>query len=287
MEADIEGNTPLHVSVQAPKNEIATVQTLLEAGAFVNAVNYLGAAPLHYVCLRERNHRGIANILLENGAEIDRGTLAGKTPLHFACEKQLPELVEVFCMFAANANLQDSEGNTPMHLALAKEQGRDTVKREILEKLFQAQAEALQPNAQGQLPIHIACRVGAIRCAQLLMERHGDVQVVTNRRETCLHLACRGNYAEMVQLSLGLSPHGVDKVDVEGNTALHICAMAGAFDCAALLLRASADPNVRNLQKRTAFDVANIAGTDLSSCHNPELVQLLKDSKKSESCRQS
>eukprot|EP00420_Gonyaulax_spinifera_P026247 CAMPEP_0197901240 /NCGR_PEP_ID=MMETSP1439-20131203/50896_1 /TAXON_ID=66791 /ORGANISM="Gonyaulax spinifera, Strain CCMP409" /LENGTH=446 /DNA_ID=CAMNT_0043522201 /DNA_START=82 /DNA_END=1419 /DNA_ORIENTATION=- len=279
-ETDIEGNTPLHVSVQAPKNEIATVQCLLENGANVNVVNYIGAAPLHYVCLRDRNHRGIANILLENGAEIDRVTLAGKSPLHFACEKQLPELVEVLCLFAANTNLQDFEGNTPMHLAIAKDGGRDTVKHQILEHLIAHQAEVQVPNLQGLVPLHVACRAGCVRCVQLLMERSANVQALTSRQETCLHLACLGNHAEVTQLVVQANPPCVDAMDAEGNTALHICATVGGFDCAALLLRSGADTNVKNLQKRTAFDVAKIRGTDLNSTHNPDLVQLLKDAKK-------
>mmetsp|Transcript_85424 Transcript_85424/g.242175 ORF Transcript_85424/g.242175 Transcript_85424/m.242175 type:complete len:342 (-) Transcript_85424:81-1106(-) len=286
-EADIEGNTPLHVSVQAPKNELATMQCLLEHGANVNAVNYIGAAPLHYVCLRDRNHRGIANVLLENGAEIDRVTLAGKSPLHFACEKQLPELVEVLCLFSANTNLQDCEGNAPMHLALSKEQGRDTVKRQILELLVAHRAEAHAPNLLGHAPLHVACRVGCVRCAQLLLDQQANPQALTARQETCLHLACQGGHSEVTQLLVQSQPQAADAMDAEGNTALHVCAMNGSFDSAAVLLRAGADTNIKNNQKRTAFDVAKIRGTDLSSTHNPELVQLLKDATKSGTCRQS
>jgi len=280
-EADIEGNTPLHISAQAPKNEIAMVQGLLENGARVNALNFIGAAPLHYVCLRQSNHRGIANILLENGADINHQTIAGKSPLHFACEKQLPELVTVLCMFAADTNLQDADGNTPMHLALAKERGRDTVKRQMLEQLTQCRAQVLVPNHQGILPLHVACRVGSLRCVQLLAEMQGDVLAVTGKRETCLHLACLGSHADVTQLILQMAPQCVDAVDFEGNTALHICAKVGSFDCATLLLRMGADASIKNTHKRTALDIAKVPGTDLNCCHNAELVELLKDAKKS------
>eukprot|EP00438_Fugacium_kawagutii_P029012 Skav204726 [mRNA] locus=scaffold1549:227647:232804:+ [translate_table: standard] len=92
-----------------------------------NVQNYIGAAPLHYVCLRKSNWRGIANLLLENGANIDCQTFAGKSALHFAAEHQLPELVEVLCMFGADTNLLDVGG-------------RDTVKKQILEHLVGASA---------------------------------------------------------------------------------------------------------------------------------------------------
>lgn len=287
-EVDIEGNTPLHVAVEAPRNELATVQCLLEHGANVNASNFINAAPLHYVCLRKGNHRSIANILLESGAEIDRPTLTGKTPLHFACEEQQPELVEVLCMFSANTNLIDVDGNTPMHLALAKAGGRDTVKRQILEHLLSASAKPQVANSRGLQPLHLACAGGHIRCAQMLMEQQADPQVLTLKGETALHLACRSNQSEVVQLLVQCCPSSLDLPDAEGNTALHLCALVGGLDSAVLLIRAGADTSLRNHQRKTAFDLSKIRGSDLDSTHNQDLMQVLKESRHAGgTCRQS
>jgi len=286
-EVDVEGNTPLHVAVEAPKNEIATVQCLLEYGANINVVNFLGAAPLHYVCLRKSNYRGIANILLENGAVIDCQTLAGKTPLHFACEQQQTELVEVLCHFGADVNIPDVEGNMAIHLNLAKPAGRDTVKRQIIEQLLSCQASFQAPNLEGQMPIHLACRGGYIRCVQLLVEQRADVSSLTSRGETGLHLAVQHNHAEVTQLLLQYHPSTMDLADINGNTPLHICAMHGGLDCAVLLLRMGTDTNARNGQGKSAFDLAKIRGTDLSNTHNAELEQILKDAQKGGGCRQS
>mmetsp|Transcript_106784 Transcript_106784/g.344550 ORF Transcript_106784/g.344550 Transcript_106784/m.344550 type:complete len:386 (-) Transcript_106784:119-1276(-) len=269
------------------KNEIATVQCLLEYGANINVVNFLGAAPLHYVCLRKSNYRGIANILLENGAVIDCQTLAGKTPLHFACEQQQTELVEVLCHFGADVNIPDVEGNMAIHLNLAKPAGRDTVKRQIIEQLLSCQASFQAPNLEGQMPIHLACRGGYIRCVQLLVEQRADVSSLTSRGETGLHLAVQHNHAEVTQLLLQYHPSTMDLADINGNTPLHICAMHGGLDCAVLLLRMGTDTNARNGQGKSAFDLAKIRGTDLSNTHNAELEQILKDAQKGGGCRQS
>mmetsp|Transcript_108207 Transcript_108207/g.312734 ORF Transcript_108207/g.312734 Transcript_108207/m.312734 type:complete len:369 (+) Transcript_108207:75-1181(+) len=285
-ELDIEGNTPLHVAIEAPKNEIATVQCLLQFGANINAVNYIGAAPLHYVCLRKSNYRGIANILLENGANIDCQTLAGKTPLHFAAEQQVTELVEVLCLFGSDPNIPDTEGNSAMHLALAKP-GRDTVKLQILEVLMGAGAGFQAPNLQGYMPVHLACRNGCMRCLQLLVERQADIGALSSRGETGLHLAVMGNHGEVTQQLLTLAPKLMDSTDVDGNSPLHLCALHGSLDCAVLLLRMGVETNGRNAAGKTPFDLAKTRGNDLSSSHNPELEHLLKDAQKSGGCRQS
>jgi len=286
-ETDMEGNTPLHVAVEAPKNEIATVQCLLENGSDANALNYIGATPLHYVCLRKSNYRGVANILLENGAQINRQTVAGKSALHFACENTLPELVEVLCLFGADSNLADCEGNTPVHLTLLREGGRDTQKRQILEHLVTYAASCSYANSEGSTPLHLACQCGYIRCVQFLVDRGADVSVLTLRGQNGLHLACLYNHAQVAQLLLSVYLACLDLADSEGNTPLHCCAMVGNLDCALLLLKLDANTGLRNLHKKTAFEVAKVRGTDLNNTHNPELVQVLKDAKKGNNCRQS
>lgn len=286
-ERDIEGNTPLHVAVEAPRNEIATVQCLLELGADVNAVNMLGAAPLHYVCLRKSNHRGIANVLLENGAEINCLTHAGKSPLHFACEQQNPELVEVLLVFGAEPSLSDVEGNTPMHLTMAKPSGRDTVKRHIASHLLEYNAVFHSANLQGVAPLHIAAQGGFIRSLSLLLERQADIATPTARGELALHLACANHQSEVTQLLVQMGLVTINTQDVEGNTPLHICASIGNLDSALLLLRNGADTAVKNNQRKNALELSRLKGTDLSSTHNPDLVQLLKDAQKGGSCLQA
>jgi len=285
-EVDVEGNTPLHVAVEAPRNEVATVQLLLAAGMDPNARNQIAATPLHFVCLRRSNQRIIANLLLENGAEVDASTIAGRTTLHFACENQLPELVDCLCINGADCNLQDQELNTPMHLALAKSGGRDTVKRQLLEHLLLHGANPFVHNALGMLPIHLACQTGSIRCLQLLYEHRAEFTTITSAGQGCLHLACRGGFGDVVQWLLQVVPQSVNMMDCEGNTPLHCCALVGGYDCAVLLMRSGADTGLKNAQNKTALDIAKIRGTDLDNTHNAELAEALKDATSKGGCKQ-
>jgi len=287
VEADVEGNTPLHVAVEAPRNEVATVQYLLTAGLDPNARNHIDATPLHFVSLRKNSHRSIANLLLEAGAQIDAVTYAGKSTLHFACENQLPELVEVLCLFGADTSLQDQDQNTPMHLALGKPGGRDTVKRQLLEHLLTYGASPFVTNAGNVSPLHLACQTGSIRCVQLLCEHRAEVSAQTSTGAGCLHLACQGGFVDVVQLLLQAAPASINTTNCDGNTPLHCCALAGSYQCAALLLKAGADTMLKNVQRKTAYEISQSRGTDLSCTHNAELAGLLKDWTDSGACSQS
>ena len=317
-ETDVEGNTPLHVAVEAPRNETATLQCLLEHGACINEPNDLGVTPLHCVVLRKTNQRGVAKLLLEHGAEVDARTLTGKTPLHFACEYHAHEVVEVLCLYKADTNLLDSNGSAPVHKLLDGREGRDTVKNQILDSLLRFGSEVQFANMSGFQPLHLASRWGHTRCVRCLLEHGANPTSPTHagqlRASPCLSkqesrgdatvkcksvdlgerlgprnlgllmqcfgklkfplLVCEATYRfqQVVQLILEWCPFQEDAADSEGNTALHHCAMSGSLDCASLLLKSGADTTIKNLQKKTALDLARQRGsTDLNSTFCPEL----------------
>jgi len=286
-ETDVEGNTPLHVAVEAPRNETATLQCLLEHGACINEPNDLGVTPLHCVVLRKTNQRGVAKLLLEHGAEVDARTLTGKTPLHFACEYHAHEVVEVLCLYKADTNLLDSNGSAPVHKLLDGREGRDTVKNQILDSLLRFGSEVQFANMSGFQPLHLASRWGHTRCVRCLLEHGANPTSPTHAGQLALHLACQSRNPEVVQLILEWCPFQEDAADSEGNTALHHCAMSGSLDCASLLLKSGADTTIKNLQKKTALDLARQRGsTDLNSTFCPELAGAIEDGKRSR-CTQS
>lgn len=72
--------------------------------------------PLHYASKQQNIE--IVNFLLERLAEVNQRTSTGETALHLSCRvanfdivKALTKLQETF------VDIQDAEGNTPMHFA--------------------------------------------------------------------------------------------------------------------------------------------------------------------------
>ena len=66
---------------------------------------------------------------------------------------------------------------------------------------------------------------------------------------------------------------------MNGNTALHVCAVNGRVDCAQVLLYRGADPTLTNRQGQTALQVAHIVGSmpvaDVIHGHSPNNIGAL------------
>jgi ankyrin repeat protein len=70
-----------------------------------------------------------------------------------------------------------------------------------------------------------------------------------------LHYAAHGDHPDVVQ-KLVDSNIKLDEINGSGDTALHIAASRGYIDILLTLGRAGADPNVKNVNGHSAFDVA-------------------------------
>lgn len=94
---DTRGKTPLHEAVSGASS-IAIVETLLQKGADVLAVDFEGQTALHNaVCASPPSSaRAMVKLLLEKGAKVDALNNYGSTPLHltvFAEDEPCPLLV--------------------------------------------------------------------------------------------------------------------------------------------------------------------------------------------------
>lgn len=97
-------STPLHIA-----DDLSVVETLINRGANVNALEKDGSSPLHNV-----RSLSIAKCLVDHGADVFACNFLGNSPLHCAYSVHIAEyLLER----GAKINATNLKGYTPLHLA--------------------------------------------------------------------------------------------------------------------------------------------------------------------------
>ncbi|XP_051482880.1 85/88 kDa calcium-independent phospholipase A2 isoform X3 [Apus apus] len=92
----------------------------------------------------------------------------------------------------------------------------------------------------GCTPLHLACRRGDVECLLELLECQARVDITDRNGETVFHYAVRGNSPQVIEL-LGRTPtSGLDHLNHEGLTALHLACKLGKEDMVRSLLKCRA-----------------------------------------------
>ena len=105
--------TPLHVSVEADKVDVA--ELLILSGASVKSMTHPNVdTPLHLVKSVQ-----MAELLLDCGASLTAQNAWLQTPLHCACKGGDAELVKCLVSFGADLDSKDQQGRTSLHCCAA------------------------------------------------------------------------------------------------------------------------------------------------------------------------
>ena len=262
-----DGSTPLHQALKRWGTSLAAAETLLEAGADVNAPDGWGRTSLHLAVADGHNidpaalRRFLAR-LLSSGADPDVQDNMGWTPLHLAAYREDPSLAATLLEAGADVTLRTRERETPLHPA-ARHTGPATIA-----VLLRGGVDVHTPDESGDTPLHAAAEEGTPTTVEALLAAGADIHAKNASGNTPLHSATRHSWR---QSALGQQAPRVDTAvvriliqtgadvharNVGGGTPLHAAWSEGNVLVADRLVAMGADPDALDAAGRPAGDPA-------------------------------
>ncbi|PIG80286.1 hypothetical protein AARAC_011254 [Aspergillus arachidicola] len=187
---DIDGQTPLLAA--ADKLSIAAIKELLDAGAFVNAIDTMSRNALHLVVLAAKDQSAnLAHLLLSWDIDASLADFDNMTPLHYAVATGNRQVADILLQAGVDINI-------------GVERNFSTISMEARETTYQRRqppqtAEANITNAVGLTPLHFAACSGHSAMTEYLLDKGANPNSQSHDGDTPLHIALNRG-------SLGSSP---------------------------------------------------------------------------------
>eukprot|EP00981_Chlorochromonas_danica_P013636 scaffold6591_cov328-Ochromonas_danica.AAC.10 len=142
----------------------------------------------------------------------------------------------------------------------------------LLRELHPSRPFPSKKETMADSPLFLACKCALQKLVMMLLEMGGDPSTLNSQQETCLHAVCSlGDYPEMrcqildqIYSWIGVTEDGkemekvsVNKVDDNGNTAIHLAAANGLLACVERLIALGAIISIVNKNNLTCCELAD------------------------------
>ncbi|XP_019856650.1 PREDICTED: ankyrin-3-like [Amphimedon queenslandica] len=261
------GHTPFLIAVYF--NQLEVIEYFISKKCNLLATDDEGSGAVHISV--ERGHLNVLKYLIDNNYCNPNATNhQDRTPLHVAVaankleileyllSKSIPSmsvvwLREIKCLLdsphdiynnphnAVHINVQDKDGNTPLHVACQRGQ------QNMISPLLKASLSnnyLLITNKKGQTPLHLAAASGHKDTAEALLfsvtgsSTHRDLLTATdNGGSSVLHTTCSNGHIEMFCCISSIYPLGVNVMDNRGRGLLHAACEGGDIGIVRTLIK--------------------------------------------------
>ncbi|KAI6120303.1 ankyrin repeat-containing domain protein [Pisolithus croceorrhizus] len=242
---DWEGQSPLHIAVYS--GFAAVTRFLLDRGADISYIDKQGDSVLHK-CLRSyafgEVRKELLLLLLEEGASVDIENSEGETPLHLAGSRGFDLAIRVLLDFQATIAHLDKNGRSVLEKYFLTPNGWHEDRFETVWLLVEAGFPIDLRNSAGETLLHLVARSGTASQIRTLMELGADSFALDNWGACALHKCFdRDDQLEVLNIVEVLAEGGcpIDAPDPHNETPLHLAARRRFFSVVEFLLGKGAD----------------------------------------------
>ncbi|XP_077480584.1 transient receptor potential cation channel subfamily A member 1b [Stigmatopora argus] len=232
---DCKGNPPLLVATSC--GAWRTLALLLSKGADVSLTDKFGCNFLHLAILQPKGLKNVPEDVLQRSsvkALLSCEDNEGCTPLHYACRLGIHDSVRNMLGLSGQLGLACKSKDKKSALHFAAQYGRINTCHRLLETITDSRL-LNEGDERGLTPLHLASRGGHTQVVRLLL-RKGALFHSDYRGWTCLHHAASEGYTQTMDIILSGNMKLLDKMDEDGNTALHVAARMGHVAAAMLMV---------------------------------------------------
>ncbi|KAL7303231.1 hypothetical protein TKK_0004432 [Trichogramma kaykai] len=204
---DKYGNTPLHLVWQFGTSGIKKMtEFLVRNGANLSLANNKRSTALHMICERDQIY-DFAKILFDlcdefrQPIEINMQDQEGNTPLHIALKNGNENLAEFLLRNKADPNSTNEDGSIPLH---------NIRKSRLMEIFFKINKELDQPVQVDALdkfdktPLMWALDIGHKDLVKILLTNGANPHLANRAGKTPLHIICKRSQNDVALLELFL-----------------------------------------------------------------------------------
>lgn len=239
--ADISGKTALIDSIQSGNEEM--ISLLLKNGANPQIQEMNGRNAYHEAALTA-NTKVIELIRNAGGNPLSRDSF-GDSP--FSLVLKFDESV-IKAVLGSNIYIVDSDGNTPVHIAVEK-----NVTPATLTMLIDMGFPVSQRNGKGMTPLYNAVLKNQKKLALTLLERGADPFITTINGDSALTNAFKNGNIEILD---AIVKYNARKTDTKGDSILHYASRIANVQQVKHLLESGLERNVKNLSGETPYAMA-------------------------------
>ncbi|WP_296706716.1 ankyrin repeat domain-containing protein [Treponema sp. UBA7570] len=284
---NLSGKTALSDCCRSDKRQMAVL--LIQNGANVNSTDVTGRSVL--VDAIQSGNEEMVNLLLEKGANPLIQEMNGRNSFHEAALGGNIKIIELIrsaggnplsrdtygdspfslvlnydenvlrAVLGTNLNIVDSDGNTPIHIAVEKK-----VSAQKLDTLIKMGYPVSQRNGKGVTPLNMAITTSQKSLALTLIERGADPFAATITGDNALTNAFKNGNVEILD---AICKYNARKTDTAGDSILHYAARLANDVQVRHLLELGLDRTAKNLSGETPSKMA-------ARWNRPAIAELLK-----------